>query len=211
MSVHLANESDLVAAAQTGDQDAFGILVNSYSRAVFHLAMGITRNREDAEDVVQDAMLKAYCNLHRFQGNSRFYTWVVRIAINEALMKLRKRQHSAKAVALDDLSPERGAIHRELEDWTNYPERSYAQKELRGILDAAMRELSPRLAAAFRLFGEQELCFKETADKLGLSVYGAKSRVSRARARLRKRLRSLLRGRAKLQHALPISGPLAGY
>ena len=199
--MHLANEFELVAAAQAGDQDAFGILVTSYSRPVFRLAMGIIRNREDAEDVVQDAMLKAYCNLHQFQGNSRFYTWVVRIAINEALMKLRKRQHAEKEVALDDLSPDRGVIHRELEDWTNYPEKSYAQKELREILDTAMRKLSPRLAAAFRLRNEEELCVKETAEKLGLTAYGAKSRVSRARARLRKKLRGLLRGTGELQHA----------
>ena len=192
--MHLANEFELVAAAQAGDHDAFGILVNSYQKPVFRLVMGIMRNREDAEDVVQEAMLKAYANLRNFQCNSRFYTWVVRIAINEALMKLRKRRRTEKDVALDEVLTDRGSVRLELEDWSNNPERSYAQKELKEIIENAMKKLSPRLAAALSLRNGDELGVKETAARLGLSTYGAKSRVSRARRRLRNRLRILLRG-----------------
>ena len=86
------DEAQLVSAAKAGDITAFEELVNRYERKIFRLGMNITQNREDAEDVMQEAFLKAFKNLDRFQGDSRFYTWLVRIAVNEALMKLRKRK-----------------------------------------------------------------------------------------------------------------------
>src|SRR6185312_10019357 len=94
------DESKLVSAAKAGDLAAFEELVNRYERKIFRLGMNITQNREDAEDVMQDAFLKSYQNLDRFQGDSRFYTWLVRIAVNEALMKLRKRRPNQ--VSLDE-------------------------------------------------------------------------------------------------------------
>ncbi len=174
MPTHLINEPELVTAAQSGDQNAFGALVDSCYRSVFRLAVGIMRNRKDAEDVVQDTMLKAYCNLGRFQGKSRFYTWVVRIAINEALMKIRIRQRGKEA-SLDEPASEGSTVPREVEDWRNYPEKSYARREVAEILDGALGALSPRLSAAFRLHKVDELCLKETAAKLGISIQGAKS------------------------------------
>ena len=193
MARHLVNEAELISAAQSGDRDAFGILIGSCYQPTFRLAIGIMRNREDAEDVLQDAMLKAYCNLKQFQGNSRFYTWIVRITINEALMKIRRR-HAEREVVLDEVGEsEQGPRRRELEDWTNYPEKRYAQQELGDILDNALTGLSPRLCAAFYLHNVEELSVKETAARLGLSANGVKSRVSRARSRLRKRLRGVLR------------------
>jgi RNA polymerase sigma-70 factor, ECF subfamily len=191
MPTHLLNEPELVSAAQSGDQNAFGTLVTSYYRPVFRLAVGIMRNREDAEDVVQDAMMKAFRNLRRFQGKSRFYTWVVRITINEALMKIRVRQRD-KEVPLDEPTPDGGMVPREIEDWSNYPEKFYAGQEAAKILDEALQGLSPRLSTAFRLRNVEELCLKETAATLGISTQGAKSRVSRAKSRLRKRLRHIL-------------------
>ncbi len=199
MSTHLINEPELVTAAQSGDQNAFGALVESCYRPVFRLAVGIMRNREDAEDVVQDTMLKAYCNLGRFQGKSRFYTWVVRIAINEALMKIRIRQRG-KEVSLDEPASEGSTVPREVQDWRNYPEKSYARKEVAEILEGALGALSPCLSAAFCLHNVDELCMKETAAKLGISMQGAKSRISRARSRLRKRLRHILRNPGNKPH-----------
>jgi len=194
MARYLANEAELVSAAQSGDREAFDVLMSSCYQPTFRLAIGIVRNREDAEDVLQEAMVKAYCNLKRFQRNSRFYTWIVRIAINEALMKVRRRQ-SEKQVLLDELTEsDHGVVRRECEDWSYYPEKYYAQKELNGILDEALTGLSPRLCAAFYLRNIEDLSVKETAAKLGLSVNGVKSRVSRARSRLRKRLGGILRG-----------------
>src|ERR1700738_448147 len=91
----------LVARAKQGDTAAFEQLVRQYERQVFRIAQHITQNREDAQDVVQDAFFKAYQKLEQFQGNSKFYTWLVRIAVNEALMRLRKRR-TAKTVSMDE-------------------------------------------------------------------------------------------------------------
>src|SRR5256885_4321843 len=113
----LSEELQLVQAAKRGDITAFEQLVKRYDRNVFRIAQHITQNREDAEDVVQDAFLKAYQNLGQFQGNSKFYTWLVRIAVNEALMKLRKRK-SSKTVSMDeDVETEEGSMPREFADW----------------------------------------------------------------------------------------------
>src|SRR5271156_6964653 len=95
------DEPVLVAAAKAGDISAFETLVGRYESKIFRLAQNITQNREDAEDVMQEAFLKAYEHLSGFQGNSRFYTWLVRIAVNQALMKLRKRK-SDRSVSLDE-------------------------------------------------------------------------------------------------------------
>ena len=101
------DESSLVKAAKAGNIEAFEQLIRRYDRNVFRIAQHITQNREDAEDVVQDAFLKAYTNLPGFQEQSRFYTWLVRIAVNEALMKLRRRR-TGKIVSREASAPERG-------------------------------------------------------------------------------------------------------
>src|SRR5207302_10818853 len=97
----VSDELALVEAAKGGDVSAFEELVRRYDRNVFRIAQHITQNREDAEDVVQDAFIKAYSNLKQFQGQSKFYTWLVRIAVNEALMKLRRRRPE-RTVSLDE-------------------------------------------------------------------------------------------------------------
>src|SRR5882757_1786447 len=94
------DELELVIKAREGDASAFSTLIRQYEGKIFRLAMNITQNREDAEDVLQESFLKAYEHLNQFQGNSKFYTWVVRIAVNQALMKLRKRK-SDRSVSLD--------------------------------------------------------------------------------------------------------------
>src|ERR1044071_170457 len=109
----VSDELALVQSAKAGDVSAFEELVKRYDRNVFRIAQHITQNREDAEDVVQDAFLKAYLKLDQFQGNSKFYTWVVRIAVNEALMKLRKRKGD-KTVSMDqEVETEEGAMPRD--------------------------------------------------------------------------------------------------
>jgi len=194
MARYLPNEAELVAAAQAGDRGAFDRLMSSCYQPTFRLAVGIVRNREDAEDVLQEAMIKAYCNLRQFQRNSRFYTWIVRIAINEALMNVRRR-HGERQASLDEVAEsDRGAVRRECHDWRSHPEKYCTQRELNRILDDALTGLSPRLCAAFYLRNVEDLSVKETAAKLGLTVNGVKSRVSRARSRLRKRLYPILRG-----------------
>src|SRR6185437_8606142 len=127
------DEPQLVAAAKAGEVSAFETLVGRYERKIFRLTQNITQNREDAEDAMQEAFLKAYEHLGEFQGNSRFYTWLVRIAVNQALMKLRKRRPNQ--ISLDeDVDTGEDMVPREVEDWGPSPEQRYEQTELSSIL-----------------------------------------------------------------------------
>ena len=181
-------ELALVKAAQKGDVGAFEQLIKKYDRNVFRIANHITQNREDAEDVVQDAFLKAYQKLDQFQGNSKFYTWIVRIAVNEALMKLRKRK-SDKLVSMDeDVETDEGTITREFADWSPNPEQQYNQAELNDILSRTIQGLPTSFRTVFVLRDVEGLSTEETAEMLGLSVPAVKSRLLRARLQLRERL-----------------------
>lgn len=187
------DEGALVAAAKAGNAKAFEELVNRYEHKIFRLAQNITQNREDAEDVMQEAFLKSFSNLDRFQGNSRFYTWLVRIAVNEALMKLRKRRPNQ--VSLDEpVETEEDSMPREIEDWGPSPEQRYAQTQLQEILSGAIAELDPAFRIVFLLRDVEELSTEETAELLGLSVPAVKSRLLRARLRLRQRLSKSFKG-----------------
>jgi RNA polymerase sigma-70 factor, ECF subfamily len=181
------DEGALVAAAKGGDISAFETLVGRYERKIFRLAQNITQNKEDAEDVMQEAFLKSYQHLDEFQGNSRFYTWLVRIAVNQALMKLRKRRPNQ--VSLDeDVDTGEDTIPREVEDWGPSPEDRYEQSELGDILSTTIAELEPPFRIVFQLRDIEELSTEETAEALGLSVPAVKSRLLRARLKLRQRL-----------------------
>ncbi len=159
-----------------------------YDGKIFRLAMNITQNREDAEDVLQEAFLKAYQHLDQFQGNSKFYTWVVRIAVNQALMKLRKRK-SDRAVSLDEqIDTGEDTVVREIAAWDPDPEERYSRDELRTILNGAIDELSPIYRTVFTLRDVDGLSTEETAEVLDLSVPAVKSRLLRARLQLRDRL-----------------------
>ncbi len=189
MPVHLENEATLVAEAKEGNAEAFTVLVNQYERNIFRLALNITSNKEDAEDVLQETFLKAYTHLGRFQGNSRFYTWVVRIAVNESLMKLRKRR-SDRQVSLDEKleTEDDGLLPREIVDWGDNPEQRYAKTEWQEILTKATQDLEPAFRTVFTLRDVEQLSTEETAEALGLSVPAVKSRLLRARLKLRQRL-----------------------
>jgi RNA polymerase sigma-70 factor (ECF subfamily) len=182
------DEGSLVARAKAGDTAAFSELVSRYERKIFRLAKNITRHDEDAEDVLQEAFLKAYEHLDRFEGNSKFYTWLVRIAVNEALMKLRKRK-TDKTVPLDepvDLGEE--VMQREIAVWDNNPEEQYSGEEMKKILDDALESLKPDFRTVFTLRDIEELSTEETAEALGISVAAVKSRLLRARLALREKL-----------------------
>ncbi|MBZ5695706.1 MAG: sigma-70 family RNA polymerase sigma factor [Acidobacteriia bacterium] len=181
------DEPVLVAAARAGDISAFETLVSRYERKIFRLTQNITQNREDAEDSMQEAFLKAFEHLQDFQGNSRFYTWLVRIAVNQALMKLRKRRPNV--VSLDEeLDTGEDMMPRDVEDWGPSPADRYAQTELAGILSKVIAELDPPFRIVFQLRDIEELSTEETAEALGLSVPAVKSRLLRARLKLRERL-----------------------
>jgi RNA polymerase sigma-70 factor (ECF subfamily) len=184
----VSEELQLVRAAKGGDVSAFEQLVKRYDRNVFRIANHITHSREDAEDVVQEAFLKAYSNLEKFQEQSKFYTWLVRIAVNEALMKLRKRRPE-RFVSLDeDVKTEDDSLPREVADWSPNPEQLYNQEELRDILSRTIQGLPPTFRTVFVLRDVEGLSTEETAEALELSVPAVKSRLLRARLQLRERL-----------------------
>jgi RNA polymerase sigma-70 factor (ECF subfamily) len=187
----------LVNSARGGDVEAFEKLVRQYDRQIFRIAQHITQNREDAEDVVQDAFLKAYEKLNQFQGNSKFYTWLVRIAVNESLMRLRKRR-TGRMVSIDeDVETEEGSMPRDLADWGPDPEEQYGQSEMADILRKTIQGLPPGFRVVFVLRDVEGLSTEETAETLGLSIPAVKSRLLRARLQLRERLSRYFRNRNK--------------
>ncbi len=163
------DESALVAQARAGDSQAFTELVKHYERKIYRLAKNITQNNEDAEDVLQEAFLKAYEHLDTFQGNSKFYTWIVRIAVNEALMKLRKRK-SDRTVPLDEpMELGEETVEREIAVWEDNPEQRYSREEMQRILDEAVDTLKPDFRTVFVLRDIEQLSTEEAAEALGIS------------------------------------------
>lgn len=189
----LFDETALVDRARVGDAEAFSQLVDRYERKIYRLAKHITQNDEDAEDVLQETFLKAYSHLDSFEGQSKFYTWIVRIAVNESLMKLRKRK-SDRTVSLDepqDTGEE--TVQREIAVWDEDPEIKYSREELREILDGAVNSLKPSFRTVFVLRDIEELSTEETAEALGISIPAVKSRLLRARLQLREKLTRFFR------------------
>ena len=186
--VEVSDESELVTQARTGDARAFSDLIAKYERKIFRLAQHITQNREDAEDVLQETFLKAYEHLDQFQGNSKFYTWIVRIAVNQALMKLRKRK-SDRTVSMDEgIDTGEDIVVREIAAWDEDPEQSYSRDEINVILNEAVESLAPAYRTVFVLRDVEELSTEETAEALDLSIPAVKSRLLRARLQLRDKL-----------------------
>ena len=181
-------ESTLVTAAKAGDYDAFEQLVNRYEHKIYRLGLNITGNPEDAEDVLQETFLKAFENLPRFREDSRFYTWIVRIGVNQALMKLRKRR-TDKSVSLDDPIEESGEIiPRDFADWAPNPEQQLGRTETREIMERAIQNLPVSFRTVFQLRDVEGLSTEETAEMLGLTISAVKARLFRARLRLREDL-----------------------
>jgi RNA polymerase sigma-70 factor (ECF subfamily) len=184
-----AAERVLVAKAQAGNEEAFSELVRRHSGQVFGLSLNMLRNREDAEDNVQNVLVKAYNHIDRFEGNSQFSTWLVRITINEALMKLRKRNSERisdyQAGGSHDEEPR---SFPEIEDARQDVERHYMSKDL---ARKAFHGLNPSLQDTFILQKAEGWTNRELAQALGITVSTVKSRIFRARVRLRAQLRAL--------------------
>jgi RNA polymerase sigma-70 factor (ECF subfamily) len=184
----IPDEAVVLLQAREGDSKAFSELVRRYENKIFRLAMHITQNREDAEDVLQETFLKAYEHLDQFQGNSKFYTWIVRIAVNQALMKLRKRK-TDKTVSMDEtIDTGEDTVVREIMAWDENPEQRYSREEINQILSSAVDSLAPPYRAVFVLRDIEELSTEETAEALDLSIPAVKSRLLRARLQLRDKL-----------------------
>ena len=180
------DEHLLVAAAKKGDAAAFEELVSRYESKIFRLTMNITRNREDAEDALQDCFLSGLLHLNDFDGRSQLSTWLTRIAINAALMKLRRNRYS-KEVSMEFVDEEGKERPRfQLIDSALNPEDTFVEQERAKMLHEALGGLRPRVRAAIEICQLQECSVRETARKLGISTAAAKGRLFHARVALRK-------------------------
>ena len=178
----LAEESDwdLVVAVKNGEDRAFEILVNRYKARILSLAFRITRNHEDAQDVTQQSFQNAFVHLQKFQGKSSFPTWLTRIAINEALMCLRKNRVS-RAVSLEEVNLEYASVlSTESSDASANPEELYIQREKEQILSFVIDRLPPLLQGPVRLYLD-DLTVKEVGHCLGVRIPTVKARLFRGR------------------------------
>jgi len=185
----LPGEGDraLVAAAKGGNLQAFEVLVERHEQMIFSLAWRMTRNREDAEDVVQQSLQKAFLHLKKFEGESLFSTWLTRIAINEVLMLLRSKRGS-REVLINDSTEGDGALALKIPDSGQSPEDDYSQRERQQILFSALNELPHGTRRAIQLRELDERSTEETARIMGISVGAVKARVFHGRRKLRARL-----------------------
>jgi RNA polymerase sigma-70 factor (ECF subfamily) len=181
-------DAALVAGAKTGDTQAFELLVQRQEGKIFSLAQRMTRNREDAEDVVQQSFQKAFIHLKKFEGESLFSTWLTRIAINEALMLLRRKRGS-REVPIESNTEDETALPLDVPDAGPNPEDSCLQREQERILSAAVNELTPGMRKAIELRELGELSTGETAQVMGLSIGAVKARVFHGRRKLRQTLK----------------------
>jgi|SRR5580704_2249627 RNA polymerase sigma-70 factor (ECF subfamily) len=181
-------ESAVIAAAKNGDARAFEVLVKRHERRMFFVALRITRNKEDAEDVVQQSFQKTFVHLNSFLGRSSFSTWLTRVATNEAIMLLRNR--GSRAVLLDDMDQtEDVAALLEVPDLSPDPETNYSRLEWGRILSSAVNELPRRTRRAIQLRELDERSTEETARIMGVTVGAVKARVFQGRRKLRERLK----------------------
>jgi RNA polymerase sigma-70 factor (ECF subfamily) len=183
-----SDDLDLVHASKNGDVAAFEQLVKKYDRKLLRIAQSVTHNREDSQDAIQETFLKAYQKLAEFREDSQFSTWLIRITLNQSLMKLRK-QRATREVSLDeDFQTDAGILPREVTDWAPNPEQLYRATELRNILIKTLKELSPILRTVFVLRDIERLSIDQTAEVLNISHGAVKARLWRVRLQLRERL-----------------------
>jgi RNA polymerase sigma-70 factor (ECF subfamily) len=182
-------DAALVAGAKAGDAHAFELLVQRHEGKIFSLAQRMTRNWEDAEDVVQQCFQKAFIHLRKFEGESLFSTWLTRIAINEALMLLRRKRGSREVPIAESITEDETVLPLDFPDSGPSPEDSCLQREQERILSAAVNELTPGMREVIELRELGELSTGETAQVMGLSVGAVKARVFHGRRKLRKTLK----------------------
>jgi RNA polymerase sigma-70 factor, ECF subfamily len=189
------SEEQLIAAAKTGRRAPFGELCERHVKKVFRVIHRIMRNREDAEDALQDCLLNAFVHVKDFDERSRFATWLTRIAINAALMKLRKNR-GAREVPMDEPNPSSEPVaQREFRYDAPDPEESCSLRERKRIVKSAISGMRPRARNIVELIHLQEHSIRETAQILGISTAAVKSRIFHARVALHRI--PLLQGVAK--------------
>jgi len=181
------SQAELIERVLRGDEEAFRELVRPCEHAVSMATQVILNNEADAEDAAQEAVLKAFTNLAKFRGDSKFSTWLVRIATNEALMKLRKQRHQKLHDSLDEQreDEEGDYIPRDFADWREIPSEALQKKELRQALSRALASLTPKHKEVFVLRDVQHFSIAETAKMLSIRESAVKTRLMRARLQMR--------------------------
>jgi RNA polymerase sigma-70 factor (ECF subfamily) len=186
-AAELTREQDLIARVQRGQNDLFYELVRPYERRVYAAALAILRNESDAEDVAQEAMLKAFANIRQFRAEAKFSTWLIQITVNEALMR-RRRERTVVMEGIDDRrknEDESDYAPRDFADWREIPSEALERKEVRQKLAQALGTLDRKYREVFVLRDMEHLNIQETAEALGISVASVKTRLLRARLMLR--------------------------
>jgi RNA polymerase sigma-70 factor, ECF subfamily len=180
------SETGLIERVQNGDSEAFYQLIHPHERGVFLAALSILKNEADAEEVAQEAFLKAFRNLPRFRRESKFSTWLIQIAINEAKMKLRKDRRKLYN-SLDDahVTDDGDYIPRDFADWRAIPSEALELSELREALSQALKSLPEKYSSVLILRDVQQWSVAETAEALGISEANVKTRLLRARLQMR--------------------------
>jgi RNA polymerase sigma-70 factor (ECF subfamily) len=187
-SMAARDDLDLVHASKDGNVAAFEELVKRYDRKLLRIAQSVTHNREDSQDAVQEAFLKAYQHLAAFREHSQFSTWLIRITVNQSLIKLRKQRTTRETSLDEDLKTEGDTLPMEVTDWAPNPEQLYWASELRDILIKCLEELSPILRMVFVLRDIEGLTIDQAAEVLHVSHTAVKARLWRARLQLRENL-----------------------
>ena len=186
-------ETDVIRKAKQGDKEAFAELVSAYSERIYNLALRILRNREDAEDVLQETFLTVLQKLESFDGRSNFFTWIYRIATNASLMKLRKKK-LVFAEMPENFDPSSRHNERIFVDWSQDPSLNVQNKEIKKIIDSAISQLSDLYRSVFILRDIEHLSIKETSKILNISEENVKIRLRRARLYLRNKISEFYEG-----------------
>jgi RNA polymerase sigma-70 factor, ECF subfamily len=178
-------EASLIARICQGESSLFAALVKPYERRVYVTALALLRNDADAQDVAQEAILKAFANLRQFRGESKFSTWLIQITVNEARMR-RRKQHADLFEPIVGAQDEEGAYTpRDFADWREIPSEALERSEIRGLLAKALASLAQKYREVFILRDVEQTSIEETAEVLNISIASVKTRLLRARLMLR--------------------------
>jgi len=185
------NEKELIKQAQSGDFEAFSTLIKSHKEKIYRLALKLTGNRDDSEDIVQETLVKAIDGIDKFRGEASFGTWLYTIALNNIRAHAGNRKR-ASLLPIEGYLPESHseATSSELYNWGD-PHQLYEQKQLKDMIDKALAEMPLKYSAPFMLRYMEDMPVKEVAETLNLSLAAAKSRILRARLALREKLSDL--------------------
>jgi RNA polymerase sigma-70 factor, ECF subfamily len=182
------DEAQMIAAILAGDRELYHTLIQPYEFSVYRMALSFVKNEAEAEDVAQEAFLKAFRDLANFRGESKFSTWLISITLNEARRRLR-RQNAIRMESLDEPAGEGGRVSPALlRDWREIPSEALERREVRALLQKAIEELAPIYREVLVLRDIEELSVEETAGALAISISSVKVRLHRARIMLQKEL-----------------------